>query len=514
MSAATPLDELAFGVTLGSEVASFGDYGARLLAGPAATDGPEPLDAHVGRLGALPLWQGDGALRAMLRESGLQGRGGGGFPMARKVETAWLAPGEPLVVVNASESEPASRKDRVLCTYRPHLVLDGAAAAAAMVGSSEVVVHLHRSSAGVRIAVGRAMAERRDTGEAVEWRMSLGPDRYVAGESTAIASLLDGGEARPAFSATKLAERGPSGRPTLLNNAETMAHLGLLVRWGAIPWAAGGPPSTPGSQLLTLTGAVPRPGDVVEVIGRATVGEVLARSGEAAPPAAVLVGGYAGTWIAGDVAWQTPFERNALECVGAVPGCGLVGVLPHGACGLVETARLVGYLADENAGQCGPCVTGLPAVAELLGDLARGSLRRSGLRRLVALCGTVSRGGACGHPDAVVHLVRSALEVFEDDVVRHLAGRACQRVAPPAGLRRAGRGAWTAGVDVSVVVRIDPTRCRGHAICRALLLRGHRARRMGVRPDRRRHACPAPKHQAGAPGRSGLPERRDRGPRT
>lgn len=432
----------------GYTIGAVGDDGTRLLSGPGPGEGSESLEDHLHRLGSLPDLDVPSDHRALVRESGLQGRGGGGFPVARKLETAWLSPGEPIIVVNASESEPASRKDRTLCTFRPHLVLDGAAAAAAMVESREVFVHMHRASTGARTAMVRAMADRRSAGiDDLTWRISLGPDRYVSGEASAIAAFIDGGEARPNFTGTPMAQQGPSGRPTVVNNAETMAHVGFLLRFGPRLWRSGGAPSSPGSHLLTLVGAVAAPGLVLELVGEATVGEVLSQAGEVAPPLAVLIGGYEGTWLEGDVAWQTPLERTALGCVGAAPGCGLIAVLPHGACGLAETARLVRYLAGETAGQCGPCVSGLPAMAELFEDLARGALRPRGLRRLLGLCGTVSRSGACGHPDGVVHLVRSAVDIFEDDVVRHLAGRACRSsnhppvLAVPSGEETTG--GWT-----------------------------------------------------------------------
>ena len=412
---------------IGFDAGGLGDIGTWLLAGPAPSEGTESLGDHTARLGMLPALDRPGELCAVVRESGLEGRGGGRFPLARKFETALLAPGEPVVVVNASESEPYSRKDHILCRHRPHLVLDGAAVAAAIVGAGEVVVHHHRGSPYVHDALIRAVAERRAVGlNDPRWRISVGPDRYVAGESSAIASFVNGGEARPHFSATPMAMNGPSRRPTLIHNAETMAHLAFLLRFGASFWRTGGSPSSPGSQLLTLTGAVPSPGRVVELVGQATVGDILLRAGLTAPPAAVLIGGYGGTWVDGETAHQAPFDRVALGCIGARPGCGMIGVLPHGACGLVESARIVCYLAGESAGQCGPCVTGLPAMASACENLADGRLRRRSLRRLQSLGDQVEGSGACSHPDGVVGLVRSALDVFEDDVIRHLAGHPCR----------------------------------------------------------------------------------------
>ncbi len=413
-------------------IGGLGDRGTLLLSGPGPSDGPEPLQGHVGRWGPLPALDG-GQVLALLQTSRLDGRGGGGFPLARKVAAALASGGgPPLLVVNASESEPASAKDAVLCAHRPHLVLDGAALAASALGVRSVVVHLHQGSVAPLDGLTRAVAERRRSGDdGVAWSVSLGPGRYVAGDASAVAGFLHDGDARPRFGVVPLAVEGPSGRPTVVANVETLAHLGAIARLGADEWASFGWGASPGPRLLTLTGAVERPGQVVEMTGPGTLGDVLATGGLTGPPAAVLVGGFAGTWLAGDEAWQVPWERSALACLGAGPGCGLAGVLPHGACGLVESARLVRYLAGESAGQCGTCVVGLPHLAGALESLAAGRYRRRSLRRMEALADDLLGSGACGHPDGVVRLVRSTLSVFEDDVVRHLAGDPCRSADHP-----------------------------------------------------------------------------------
>ena len=466
-------------------VGGIGDPGTVLLRGPAAGTGGGGLDGHLATWGALPVVDGSG-VRALLRSSGLDGRGGGGFPLGRKVETARLATGRTVLVVNAGESEPVSRKDRTLCTERPHLVLDGAALVAAALEVDEVVVHLHRSSGSPAAVLEAAVADRRRRGPADPgWRISTGPDRYVAGESSAVASFVDGGEARPRFTTLPLAVVGPSGRPTVVTNAETVAHLAVLARIGPDEWAAHGVPSSPGPRLVTVTGAVARPGRVYELTGPVTIGDVLAADGVAAPPAAVLVGGFAGAWVRGDEAWQTPFSREALRCVDAAPGCGLLGVLPHGACGLVETSRIVRYLAGESAGQCGTCVAGLPRLASAWEALAGGTLRRRGLRRMAALADTVLGSGACGHPDGVVRLIHSTLAAFEDDVIGHLAGHPCRGSDHP-GARRAGgvarhRPGRRPGVEME---RGDPHRpdpLPGARHLRAVLRRRCRPRPVGVR---------------------------------
>lgn len=412
-------------------IGGLGDPGTVLLSGPPASTGPESLHGHTARWGPLPELDGS-QVRDLLRTSGLDGRGGAGFPMARKVATALESEGPPLLIVNASESEPASGKDRALCSHRPHLVLDGAALVAAALGVSTVVVHLHRSASNAIDGVAAAVSERGRSGrDPIEWTLSLGPDRYVSGEASAVAGFVHEGDARPRFSMVPLAVTGPAGPPTVVGNAETFAHLGAIARLGPADWAGLGTTSSPGSRLLTVVGAVDRPGRVLELVGSGTVGDVLAASGLTGPPAAVLVGGFAGTWVTGDEAWQVRFDRLALGALGASPGCGLLGVLPHAACGLVESARIVRYLAGESAGQCGTCVAGLPRLAVAMESLAEGSFRKRGLRRLADIGDELMGSGACGHPDGVVRLVRSTLDVFGDDVARHLAGEPCRAADHP-----------------------------------------------------------------------------------
>ena len=153
--------------------APLGGAGAVLLAGPTHTDGAEPLDEHLARVGPLPDLTGDQVL-SEVRAAGLVGRGGGGFPLWRKLEAALESGHTRVLIVNCSESEPASRKDRTLCSFRPHAVLDGAALIARVLGADEVVVHLHDSDASMLEALWTAVAER-TTLEDPRWNVSLGP---------------------------------------------------------------------------------------------------------------------------------------------------------------------------------------------------------------------------------------------------------------------------------------------------------------------------------------------------
>ena len=284
---------------LGYRVAPIGGAAGHIVAGPPVSEGPERLPSFLARCGAPPT-PGPGEVLDALRLSGLQGRGGGGFPLWRKVQAALDAPGHPMLVVNCSESEPASRKDWAVCSLRPHLMLEGAIHLAKVIGVDEVFVHLHRGATEPAGSLRCALHERAEVmTDDPAWHLSSGPQGYVSGEASAVVRYLHEGVALPVFSSVPMARRGPSGRPTVVCNAETVAHVAAIMRIGAEAWRSAGSESCPGPQLVTLAGAVPQPGSVVEVSGDVTIGEILWDAGVNDPPAAVLVGGYAGTWIGG-----------------------------------------------------------------------------------------------------------------------------------------------------------------------------------------------------------------------
>jgi NADH:ubiquinone oxidoreductase subunit F (NADH-binding) len=371
------------------------------------------------------------ALIDLVAAAGLRGRGGAGFPTARKLEAVAARRGPRIVVANATEGEPASSKDRVLTTYAPHLVLDGAAVAAAAVGAAHIVVCVDRADGKAVRAMRTAMAERdREGGATLE--LAETPTRYVAGEETALVRFLSGADAKPTHAQPRPSERGVDGRPSLVQNVETLAHIAQIARFGADWFRDAGTQDEPGTTLVTVTGAVARP-TVAEVPIGTRVDRILARAGGAAEPlGALLVGGFSGTWVPADVAARAAYSRAGLAELGASPGAGIIVALPTAACGLVETARLLRWFQAESAGQCGPCVFGLADLARTTAAVATGRARPGDLERLRRWSGQIERRGACRHPDGAVRFLRSALEVFSVDVHRHLDGRPCTGARGPA----------------------------------------------------------------------------------
>ena len=396
----------------------------RLLEGQSVGE-TTTLSEHLALYGSLRSWGPDApscrALIELVDSSGLCGRGGASFPTALKLAAVARTKGVPIVVGNGTEGEPASSKDKVLMARSPHLVLDGAVVAAQAVGAREAVLVCHPA---VRDLVDIAIKTRREMGnDLVRLRTVIAAERFVAGEASAMIHWLEKGEPTPTRNPPRLSERGLNGRPTLVQNVETLAHLALIARFGANWYRGVGTEAEPGSMLVTLIGAVQRPG-VYEVAVGTKVSDVLDLAGGAdGRPQALLFGGYFGSWTSFDNASERPLSRAGLAPLNAAPGAGLIAVLAAEICGLAETARVARYLASESAGQCGPCVFGLPALAGELESLAAGGqFDRSLLDRWLD---QVDGRGACRHPDGAVRMVRSALAVFADELERHSRGRCC-----------------------------------------------------------------------------------------
>jgi NADH:ubiquinone oxidoreductase subunit F (NADH-binding) len=275
----------------------------------------------------------------------------------------------------------------------------------------------------VHAHVVRALAERpREAGLAV--RSTVVPDRFVSGEETALVQFLNGGPALPTFTPPRPYERGVDGAPTVVLNVETLAHLALVARFGAAWFRSAGTPDEPGTALVTVSGAVRDPG-VYEVELGSPFAELVEQAGGDGRAQAYLVGGFFGTWLAASDANGALLSNADLGRFGASLGARAIVALPADACGVVETARVAQYLAEQSAGQCGPCVHGLAAVAQSLEELVRRSRRTPDVGLLRRRLAQVANRGACRHPDGAVALVASGLRVFSDEVDRHLHGRRC-----------------------------------------------------------------------------------------
>jgi NADH:ubiquinone oxidoreductase subunit F (NADH-binding) len=291
-----------------------------------------------------------------------------------------------------------SAKDATLLARAPHLVLDGAVLAARAVGAREIVV-----VAPAHTGLDRAVAERSDR---LDIRVVERAPGFVAGEETAVIAHLEDRPARPRVKPPWPAERGYRRRPTLVNNVETLAHIALIARG---EWED--------TRLVTLSGAVRNPG-VHEAAPGARVTDLVEPS---EPLRALLVGGYFGGWV------------EPGEDVGPL-GAGVIVALGRSACPVAETARLSAWLAHESAGQCGPCVHGLGALAGVLARIAAGRPEREDFARLSRWTEMVRGRGACAHPDGAARMLASARRVFAAELHDHAHHGPCTACRAPATL--------------------------------------------------------------------------------
>jgi NADH:ubiquinone oxidoreductase subunit F (NADH-binding) len=373
--------------------------------------------------GYQPGLTGAGLITAVAA-SGLRGRGGAAFPVARKLATVAAQPGEKVVLVNGEEGEPVSVKDRWLLRARPHLVIDGALRAAEAVGARMVCLYV--SDAASAASLDAAVAELGDAPPAslppgtpaAELRVVKVEPSYVAGEETAAVNAVNGRPAKPSEKPPRPFEEGVHGLPTLVSNVESVANLPAIARGAAGAGQA---------FLMTLGGAVPRPG-LYEVPFGIPLGEVTEVLGGLAGPArGYLMGGYfAG--LVNSRGHALPLDYDALKAAGTGLGCGAVTVLGPDDCPVGAAALLLAYYGRENAGQCGSCFNGTAAMAGVAAALARGEARTADIERLAGWTGFLPGRGACATLDGAVNVAASLLREFPDEVAAHQE-RACPACA-------------------------------------------------------------------------------------
>lgn len=435
--------------------------------------GPARLTAGFEQFGRLDLWdhqQVHGDLRPMsiaelislAEQVRLAGRGGAGFPFARKVRAvvdSSRKQGKPVVVVvNATEGEPAAWKDKVLLARAPHLILDGASLAAWALEAEEIVIGVEENHVGGR-SLRMALAERRMPAPT---RIVSVPHRFISGEGGALVRGINGEAHIPPGVKVRASDSGVDGLPTLLSNAETFAQLAVAASIGPYEYMSVGVPKEPGTVMLTIT-SNGKP-SVVEAPTGVPLKEVLRMCGTT-PGQGVLLGGYHGKWITAEAASRAEISKESLTEVGGTLGAGIMIPLPEDTCPLGEVSRVMHYMAAESAGQCGPCRLGLPDLARTVSKLVEGGGGQAAVRAAV---GVVKGRGACSHPDGTSRFAISALDVFAEDIAAHAfhdgCGRPVRNILP---LSSTPEKEGTAGGVGKL--QVDWTRCDGHGLCAHLL---------------------------------------------
>jgi len=373
-----------------------------------------------------------------ISDSGLRGRGGAGFRTGLKWSLAREQPaGDKYVICNADEGDPGAFMDRLVLESDPHRVLEGLAIAAYAIGAAQGIFYIRAEYPLAVECVREALRQAEQRGflglGILESEFSLrlevreGAGAFVCGEETALIQSLEGQRGIPRLRPPYPIQRGYRGRPTLLNNVETLACLPWIVRHGAGPFAALGTQTSKGTKVFALAGKINR-GGLVEVPMGITIREVVEDIGGGIKQGrkfkAVQLGGPSGGCIPERLA-DTPIDYEALASTGAIMGSGGLVVLDETDC-MVELARFfLRFTQAESCGKCTFCRIGTKRMLEILERLCAGQGQPGDLENLELLAGHVSRGSLCGLGQTAPNPVLTTLRYFPEEYQAHLVEKRC-----------------------------------------------------------------------------------------
>lgn len=388
--------------------------GPRLLRTPGTRETFDEYRAESAGAGRFDL--GVEQLAAVADGARLSGRGGAGFPFARKLRAVSEAAGGAQrvvhVVANGEEGEPASVKDRYLLMYRPHVVLDGLMLAASALGARQTHVYVSdpRLVTSIEMAIDELDAPVRCT-------IFLAPAGYVTGEETAVVRALSGGPAKPTAKPPRPYERGVDGYPTLVSNVETLAHLARAVRVGSSVTRRKRTGQGSETTLLTVTPDTGTPLLVEVPLGIGLRHVLTELDGWPGPDGALLLGGFFGGFLpTADADVRIDHATMAAEGLGL--GCGAVLPLRE-TCPVSAAAELLAYFDRENARQCGACFNGTAAMHSALARLCDGDAGPQDLSNLKRWGTSLPGRGACSTLDGAARVVTTLLATFPALVASH-----------------------------------------------------------------------------------------------
>jgi len=421
-----------------ADMAAFASRQVRIATEGCGEMAPLDLDEYL-RCGGGEAWQrccqglSPEAVIAEIEVSGLRGKGGAGFPTGRKWRLVRAAAGETkYVIANGDEGDPGAFMDRMLLESFPYRVLEGLRIAAFAVGASEAIIYIR---AEYPLAVARTKEAIRQCAErgffdlegapAFRVRVVEGAGAFVCGEETALIASLEGRRGHPRHRPPYPATAGFKGRPTLVNNVETLACVPWILRRGAAAFAQLGTGSSRGTKVFALAGKIQR-GGLIEVPMGMTVREVVEDIGGGVAEGrcfkAAQIGGPSGGCVPARLG-HTPVDYEALLAVGAMMGSGGFVVLDDEDC-MVDIARyFLSFTQSESCGRCAPCRIGTARLLELLQALCEGKAEPDCLTEIEALCASIKATSLCGLGRTAPNPVLSTLRHFRDEYEAHVSGR-------------------------------------------------------------------------------------------
>jgi NADH-quinone oxidoreductase subunit F/NADP-reducing hydrogenase subunit HndC len=425
---------------------------------------PESIDHYVARDGYLGLVRalelGPEGVIGEVREAGVRGRGGAGFPTFRKWEICRAAPGSPkYVICNVSEGDPGAFMNRSLIEGDPHCVLEGLMIAGYAIGAEHGYVYINSD---YRLAIARL---RKATEDMLAWGL-LGRDvlgrgfdfdvtikegagAFVCGEETAQIAAVEGRRGMPRSRPPFPAVSGLFGKPTIINNVETLGSLPNILRHGAEWYRRHGVQGNTGTKTFSLVGAIRRPGLIEVPLGmplRRIIEDVGGGSWKRFK--AVQTGGPSGGCLSAEFL-DTPVEYEKMTAAGSIMGSGGMIVLDEDTCIVDLALYFLRFTQSESCGKCSPCRVGTWHMVNLLERITRGEGEAGDLARLEALASTVARTALCGLGQTAPNPVLTTLRYFRGEYLAHVQERRC-----PAGVCRE-----------LIQYRIDPARCNGCRQC-------------------------------------------------
>jgi NADH-quinone oxidoreductase subunit F len=388
-----------------------GDPSLRLLRRIGAGVDPESLDAYreAGGLEALERARslGAGAVVREVVESRLVGRGGAAFPTGVKWEAVARQPSQPhYVVCNADESEPGTFKDRVLMESDPFAVVEAMAIAGLATGSAKGYLYVRAEYPLAHRRLANAISKTEPLLDGFEIELRIGAGAYVCGEETALFQSIEGYRGEPRNKPPFPVEVGLFGRPTAVNNVETLLNVLEVLREGGAEYAKTGTEGSAGTRLYCVSGCVERPG-LYELPFGATLRELLDLAG-ARPPKAVLLGGAAGAFV-GPELLDLALTHEDTRAAGVTLGSGVVIVYDEAAELVPALLRIAEFFRDESCGQCVPCRVGTVRQEEALHRLAAGRPHDDELQTLAELAQVMRDASICGLGQTAANAVASAI---------------------------------------------------------------------------------------------------------
>ncbi|MEM0385138.1 MAG: NuoF family protein [Nitrososphaeria archaeon] len=370
--------------------------------------------------------------------SGLRGRGGAGFPTGQKWNFVAKSTAKPkYIVANLDEGDPGVFANRTLAEADPHAIIEGMAIAAYAVGAEKGFIYIRAEYPLAIQTLKKAIEQAKSYGLLgnnvlgltlnFDIELRLGAGAFVAGEETAILSSIEGLRATPRPRPPYPAVSGLWGKPTLINNVETLANVPLIILNGGAWFSKIGTPKCTGTKCFSLTGKVNNPG-LIEVPMGITLKEIVYDIGGGIPGGkkfkAVLVGGPSGGCLPENML-SLPIDYESLTQAGAIMGSGGIVVIDDESC-IVDTARFfIDFCMDESCGKCVPCRAGLPKVREILDKIMSGKGKIEDLNVLEELCYVIKDASLCGLGQTAPNPVLTTLNYFKQEYLAHIIERMC-----------------------------------------------------------------------------------------